>query len=436
MVAVALFNQPQFNLQENAVSGSKVLNGTTILFNSLLLPKLKKIIAQSVFNYNSAHLNMAVCNTQVIYAYTDTCELFIAIDLDNTTQLVYSTVQKNVNCAMFDNMTDNIIEYVKNIFVGSNRPVDDTIVFINKDPSPAEVNPRNNILSWNILAKTLSQQPSEYEWMTRLKYILEASMDICNADIINFSEVDENWEADFFALRNNIFRQYAYVYLPKVQSVDMNSITARHGNLLLFKKNRFKLDTSSITRIYEHFADSNQILGVICLRDTYCNKRFVIGSVHLKSASSLSYFNFPSNTFNAQDYQRRVGNHVKIKSRFDHMKCLLDTIDSFESKDTITMLMGDFNEHYTAEILNILSPENTYYSFCKSTSPEKDCITQAPIQNKNVNAEDNKKSIEILDYILFKNFFKFETLDSKLKDIKEYVLKNSVSDHYPILVSL
>jgi hypothetical protein len=115
--------------------------------------------------------------------------------------------------------------------------------------------------------------------------------------------------------------------------------------------------------------------------------------------------------------------------------------------------MGDFNEHYTQEILKyiaanqykeskILNSIQTIYSLCcdKNNNNNKNnyipCTsTQAPINNKSSNAKDSLDSDERLDYIIMggkilDNTVEIENFDKNF--IKTFLEKNT-SDHYPVV---
>jgi len=76
-------------------------------------------------------------------------------------------------------------------------------------------------------------------------------------------------------------------------------------------------------------------------------------TVHLKSQSSLTVYK--EETFSFEKFESKVKQQEKIRSRYQDLNEILNIISEFEKtnvKINQVILLGDFNEHYTIELLN------------------------------------------------------------------------------------
>jgi endonuclease/exonuclease/phosphatase family metal-dependent hydrolase len=321
-------------------------------------------------------------------------------------------------------------------------------------------NNNNNlkILLWNILAPSLNRTNSG-DWVKRKQVIKDYLSDF-NADICTLTEVDEYFYEDqkiwsYFDFLDQFIistLNYSYIYMPKTQSVQ--NIQSRHGNVIMWKRHIFSYNYH-ITIPFDNDPDSeNQLALFLSLKHKNSKENFLVVSTHLKSMSSKKFFSDNANKFDQSKFENIILNPVKntinLNKRFENISSILDTCNDLINKSEIDnlILMGDFNEHYTQEILKyivskkytkskILNNIQTIYSLCcDNNSNSIPCkSTQAPINNKSSNAKDSVHSDERLDYIIFggkirQNKIRVENFDDEF--IKNFLDKNT-SDHYPVI---
>lgn len=316
------------------------------------------------------------------------------------------------------------------------------------------------ILLWNILAPSLNRNNSG-DW-TKRKDVIKDYITKFNADICTLTEVDEyfyegeqTWS--YFDLLDQFITSnlnYSYIYMPKTQSVQ--NIQSRHGNVIMWKRHIFSYNYH-FTIPFDNDPDTeNQLALFLSLTHKYSDEKFLVVSTHLKSMSSKKYFSNNENEFDQSKFENIIFKNpekktMNLKKRYENISSILDTCNDLIIKSQINnlILMGDFNEHYTQEILKyivdnkfqnskILKSIQTIYSLCciNNNNTGIPCkSTQAPINNKSLNAKDSLDSDERLDYIILggkilNNKIKVENFDKNF--ITNFLNKNT-SDHYPVI---
>jgi endonuclease/exonuclease/phosphatase family metal-dependent hydrolase len=309
---------------------------------------------------------------------------------------------------------------------------------------------KNNILNiklltWNILAPSLSNniiEPNNETFLRRYKNIVKfiKKMQTNNYDIINFTEVDQYigdtlnrlslkdglYNKEYFKYNSffydiyikNFFDNYNYIYCPKPKSVDVNSISVRHGNLIMLEESIKILQIFNMQ--YTQDNDSNQC--IIFTNILYKNEVFTVISVHLVAGNK----------------------EPRISIRSKQINYILDNIQKYAKENII--LLGDFN---TPDLSNEIEKSQQYKIFkpkdLNSLNYPPFKKSQANNYSKSVNAKDSKEHDHVLDYIVFNNILNERIVYSstytydesdKFEVIKEQDKKKDKSDHYPISANI
>jgi endonuclease/exonuclease/phosphatase family metal-dependent hydrolase len=269
------------------------------------------------------------------------------------------------------------------------------------------------ILTWNILAQTLSNSSYKEPWETRRNRIVDYMYQISNPEfnIVVLNEVDEyfydnnNTKSEIQYWENRFNKEY-FVYLFLKQK-PVNTFPFKHGSLVLLKRSMFKDCTTEIINL-----EDNQTSGLV--KTKIGDKNFLICTIHLKS-----------------------GNNPDVRIR--QLNQIMGKIVKETDKTYEILVIGDFNEKDKKVIDNILikynlrdvcneikCKDNINYSPCKTTT-----ISNNDIRNKE--AKDTESSI---DHIYNNNVHL--TYKDCLTYTKEKALefsKLNLSDHYPYLTT-
>lgn len=265
-----------------------------------------------------------------------------------------------------------------------------------------------NIVSWNVLAPTLSGEPDGVSnWPQR-------SMKICNwlekqnAHIISLSEIDEFVGQDYH-LRyfTNTFpmHRYFFSYAPKGRSVMPSTLSVRHGNLVIVDRSVFRV-CGVFTLPMGEKEDTNQIAQILLLHHRATRQNITFVSLHLKAGNGERAHN------TRQEQLTRT-----ISLARDHLA----------SRFGYTILLaGDFNQN-KLEIDGFMS----VFNMCRDTDELPCERTQANSAIASKNKKDSYKNDERLDY-MFLNVPNANAQFVELLNLDEQFEYENLSDHIPL----